>query len=46
MFSSIEYYLFAGDATTWNYADSIEADDAADPWEVGLQLTCRFGSED
>jgi hypothetical protein len=39
-------YLFAGDATTWNYADGIEAGDDADPWEVGLMLTFRFSSED
>ncbi len=39
-------YLFAGDATTWDYADGIEADDDADPWEVGLMLTFRFSSED
>jgi hypothetical protein len=42
--TAIGAYLFAGDATTWNYADGLEAEDATDPWEVGLQLTFRFSS--
>jgi hypothetical protein len=44
--TAVGAYLFAGDATNYNYADDVKASDDADPWEVGLQLTFRFSSED
>ena len=42
--TAVAAYLFAGDATNYNYDDGAEAADDVDPWEVGLQLTFRFNS--
>ena len=42
--TAVAAYLFAGDATNYNYDDGAEAADDVDPWEVGVQLTFRFNS--